>query len=76
MPHDLATTNGRTALAYFGELPWHRLGTRLEEPTTAAEEITAAGLDDEVRLCPSILDGIACRRRDDALIGRAPQAAK
>ena len=52
MPHDLATTNGRTAMAYFGELPWHRLGIRLNEPATAAEAITAAGLDYEVGLCP------------------------
>lgn len=52
MPHELATTNGRTAMAYFGELPWHQLGTRLDEPATAAEAITAAGLDYEVELCP------------------------
>jgi len=37
MAHEIATTNGRTALAYFGELPWHRQGTNLEAPATAAE---------------------------------------
>ena len=42
MAHDLATTNGRTAMAYFGEVPWHRLGTSLEEPATAEEAIEAA----------------------------------
>lgn len=52
MAHDLATTNGRTAMAYFGELPWHRLGTRLDAPATAKEVITAAGLDYSVELVP------------------------
>ena len=48
--HDLATTNGRTAMMYSGEVPWHRLGTRLDEPATANEAIEAAGLGYEVEL--------------------------
>lgn len=50
MPHEIATTNGRPSIAYFGETPWHRLGTRLERPATAAEAITAAGLGYEVSM--------------------------
>jgi phage/plasmid-like protein (TIGR03299 family) len=45
MAHELAITNGQTAMLYAGEVPWHRLGTRLEEPATAQEAINAAGLD-------------------------------
>ena len=50
MAHDLATTNGKTAMAYFGEVPWHRLGTKLDNPATAEEAIQAAGLGYDVEL--------------------------
>ena len=64
MPHELATTNGGTAMMYAGETPWHSLGTKLEAPATAAEAITAAGLDYLVQLEPlTTADGIPVPQR-------------
>ena len=50
MAHDISTTNGKPAIAYFGDTPWHGLGTRLEEPANAELAIQAAGLDYQVEL--------------------------
>ncbi len=52
MAHALATTEGKTAMMYAGETPWHGLGTRLEEPATSREAMVAVGLDDNVDLKP------------------------
>jgi phage/plasmid-like protein (TIGR03299 family) len=64
MAHNLAQTNGKTAMAYFGEAPWHKLGTKLDNPATASEAITAAGLDYNVELVPLFTeDGTPVPRR-------------
>ena len=64
MQHELATTNGQPAMMYAGETPWHRLGTKLDEPATAAEAITSAGLDYLVQLEPlTTADGIPVPQR-------------
>jgi hypothetical protein len=52
MAHELAMTNGRAAMAYFGETPWHRLGKKLDGPATAAVAMDEAGLNYDADLVP------------------------
>ena len=64
MAHEFATTNGRTAMMYAGEIPWHGLGTRLDEPPTAGEAIEAAGLNYQADLIDiETTDGIPIPQR-------------
>ena len=58
MPANLATTNGKAAMMYTGEVPWHSLGTRLNAPATAEEAIEASGLNYQVSIRPLLtIDG-------------------
>ena len=52
MGHNLNSNNGRTSMMYVGDAPWHKLGTRLEKPATAAEAIEAGGLGFTVEKIP------------------------
>lgn len=52
MSHNLNETNGKVSMMYIGETPWHRLGTKLDKPATAAEAIEAAGLEFTVERVP------------------------
>ena len=52
MAHNLNIRNGQASMMFYGEEPWHGLGTKLERPATAAEAIKAARLDWTVSKVP------------------------
>ena len=42
---------------YFGEKPWHKLGTKLDKPATIEEALSAGGLNWTVSMQPLVLAG-------------------
>ena len=82
MSHDLATINGQKAMMYYGEVPWHGLGQKLDGPATAAAAIQAANLDWKVekvplhihqgKFCREVPDRFAIVRNDESLFQGPP----
>lgn len=52
MGHNLMVKDGKEAMAYVGDAPWHKLGTKVEAAMTSAEAIKAGGLDWNVEKRP------------------------
>jgi len=52
MAHELHIQDGKASMMYYGDPPWHGLGTRLDKPATSEEAIKAANLDWQVTLKP------------------------
>lgn len=52
MAHQLYIKDGKAAMMYVGEEPWHGLGVKLDCPPTSQGAICAAGLDWEVAKYP------------------------
>ena len=57
---------------YTGADPWHRIGTKLDNPATAEEAISAAGLDWEVEPVPTFIwpDSTSIATGDYAIVRR------
>ena len=78
MSHNLLLQNGQASMFYINEVPWHGLGTRLDQPATAQEGIAAAHLDWKVVKLPlfagskriPVTDRFAVVRRRGDLIQR------
>jgi len=45
MSHEIEIINGKASTFYYGDTPWHKLGTSVENALTSDEAITAAGLN-------------------------------
>jgi len=52
MPANLAMINGRVAMAYVGETPWHRIGTHKDRFESVEDAMHAAAIDFTVRIEP------------------------
>ena len=52
MAHEIDTSNDRANIAYAGELPWHKLGFRINPAASIDEWCAAAGLNWEIHKAP------------------------
>ena len=49
MAHELEIVNGQAQMAYVGDVPWHGLGTKVEQDLAPNQFQKVAGLDWEVK---------------------------
>jgi phage/plasmid-like protein (TIGR03299 family) len=57
MAHELLIEDGKAAMFYVGDPPWHGLGQHVNKPATAAEAIEAARLNWVVEKVPLYIAG-------------------
>ena len=75
-----ANITEKDGMFYYGDVPWHGLGTKVDKVATSAEAIEAAGLDWRVEKEPVFIrtNGIlqkiggkfALKRQDTDVIGK------
>jgi len=72
MGDNLYMQNGKASMFYVGDPPWHRLGTKLDNPATALQAIEAAGLNWEVTKQPIYAGHMEPRHQIDNLFAMMP----
>lgn len=78
MAHELATkSDGTAAMAYVGEVPWHKLGKALPKGASIEEWTAAAGFDFEIKQTPVLyqVTGTIFPMPDKAVIYRSDTGA-
>lgn len=65
MAHMIDQSHGHTSMAYRGETPWHNLGTKINDGTTAVQALTIAYLDWEVATRPNYFESLVTKVGDD-----------
>lgn len=53
MAHELEIINDEASMMYYGEVPWHGLGTKLDNPATAEEALRIAKLNFNILKVPA-----------------------
>lgn len=56
MAHELEIVNGEAQMAYVGDVPWHGLGVKVPEDTSAMDMMALAGLDWRVEELESFVE--------------------
>ena len=68
MAHELEIVNGEAQMAYVGELPWHGLGTKVEEELTPDQFQKVVGLDRTVEKQPLVTPSGVTVKNKEALV--------
>lgn len=58
MAHELTMRGDKAEMAYIGEVPWHRLGQKLEEGASIEQWTLAAGMDWDIKTSPVVYDAV------------------